>query len=124
VEVLREKKKMTLTVKVAERPSDADALTMSPEGTHAWRGVQVGELTEALRQQQNLPPQIHGVVVLRLEPSSPGAMARLRPGDVINGINQQSVRNLADFERATRGVAGDCLVRTLRGYVVVKSSAE
>ncbi len=44
----------------------------------------------------------------RVEEDSPAAEAGLQRGDVIREVNRQRIRNLQDFERATKALkAGD-----------------
>jgi serine protease Do len=42
------------------------------------------------------------VVVIRVDDESPAAAAGVQRGDVIREINRQRVRNIADFEQATK----------------------
>jgi len=45
-----------------------------------------------------------GVLVFSVEDDSPAAEAGLQRGDVIREVNRQRVRNLQDYERATKEV--------------------
>lgn len=123
-EVLRNKKTVTITVQIGERPGDLDELSVVAPGVQRWRGLQVSDVTPELAQQGEIPPGTTGVIVTNVEPGSPAAMARLRPGDVINAVNHQVVRNTAEFARATQHLTGNCLLRTLRGYVVIHPTVE
>lgn len=56
-------------------------------------GVEVGDLDAAARQQFEIPRNIRGALVANVDPNSNAAESGLQPGDVIVGINRQSVRN-------------------------------
>ena len=60
----------------------------------------------------------YGIVVAQVEGGT-GAEAGLRPGDVINQVNLAPVRNVADFERIEKVMAGTqrlLLLRVFRGH--------
>ncbi|MBI2885301.1 MAG: Do family serine endopeptidase [Candidatus Omnitrophica bacterium] len=118
VEVLREGKRMSVNVEIGERPTDTDAAVGTSE---AWRGLKVMELTPQLREQFELPQDLSGVVITEVDPASPAAEANLQPGDVINEINRMQVNSVQEYRHAIEKVQGNALVRTTRGYVVVKA---
>ncbi|MDD4899464.1 MAG: Do family serine endopeptidase [Candidatus Omnitrophica bacterium] len=112
--VVREKKEMNIDVVVGARPdeaaeTEAQAQPGREEAAQKWRGITV--------EAQKAKP---GVVVSDVASASPADEAGIVPGDVILGINRQPVNNLADYQRLTKGLKGDCLIMTGRGYVVVK----
>ena len=49
-----------------------------------------------------LPAGTAGVVVNEVSPASAAASAGLKQGDVIQEVNRQPVRNIAEFEAAVR----------------------
>jgi serine protease Do len=119
VEILREGKRLTLNVEVGERPSEVEVAEGEIE---SWRGLRVAELTPDLADRfGGLPEDASGVVVTEVEPGSPADEANVQPGDIINEINRVQIRSLHDYREAMTKVRGNVLVRTNRGYVVVKS---
>ena len=56
-------------------------------------GVEVSDLDAAARQQFEIPRNIRGALVVNVDPNSNAAEAGLQAGDVIVGINRQSVRS-------------------------------
>jgi len=118
VEVLREGKRQTLTVEVGERPSEIE---VADQGGEAWRGLRVTELTPQLAERFRLGPSVSGVIVTDVESGSPAGEAGLQPGDIINEINRARIDSLKDYRQATAQAQGNALVRTNRGYVVVKT---
>jgi serine protease Do len=90
-----------MSVKLGELPTDkeqASVQTTNPQG--ALEGVTVGNVTDPAAQQFNLPANTKGVVVTGIDPSSPVADSGLQPGDVIQEVNHQPVRNVSDFDQA------------------------
>jgi serine protease Do len=119
VEILRDGKRQTIQVEIGERPVDDGE--GGPAASDAWRGLQVAGVDAETAGQFNLPPGITGVIVLDVEQGSPADEAGVRPGDVINEINRQKVESLNDYRKATAQVKSNkALVRTNRGYVVIK----
>lgn len=119
LEVLREGKPVALSIEIGERPTEP-ALAEADESSEAWRGVKVAELSPEAAQQFNLPAETKGVVVIDVAADSPAEEAGLRSGDLINEINRQKIESLRDYRAATEQVKGNALVRTNRGYVVIK----
>jgi len=74
-------------------------------------GVTVVELTDARRAEHNIPAQQQGVLVTRAERSA--ADRGLRPGDVIESINDQAVRDPVGFFDAVRQAAHAETVRLM-----------
>ncbi len=61
----------------------------------------VVNLTDQVRQEANIPKAVQGVVVGYLpDQDTPASIAGFKVGDVISGINGQSVRNVLDFYKA------------------------
>ncbi len=63
------------------------------------RGVQVDELTNDIRQQLGLKPNVNGVVVADVSGDSAAADAGLQRGDVIEQVNRQPVNSVSDYQR-------------------------
>ena len=119
VEVIREKKMLTLQVKVAERPEDFEQILKAGEEI-SWRGLEVSEFTSDLARRYGIT-QREAVVVISVEPDSPASRAGLTPGDVIIAINRGQIKDMEDYKSAIKGVKGDALLRTERGFVVLKA---
>ncbi len=65
----------------------------------SMRGVQVDELTNDIRQQLGLKPNVKGVVVTDVPGDSAAADAGLQRGDVIEQVNRQPVDSVSEYER-------------------------
>jgi serine protease Do len=114
--IIRDGHESRITVTLGSRPADlaqGPATGKSPSGG-TLQGLAVENLTPALARQLGLPEGTRGVAITQLDPSSPGALGGLQPGDVIESINRQPVRNVADFNRLAADVKGDVLLRINR----------
>jgi serine protease Do len=60
-------------------------------------GIEVDNLTPELAKQLGYSPTEEGVVITKVKPGSPAALAGMRPGFLIQAINHKKVTNLADF---------------------------
>ncbi|MBI3088426.1 MAG: Do family serine endopeptidase [Candidatus Omnitrophica bacterium] len=120
LEILRDGKRQTVAVEVGERPTEEELA----EGgaAEAWRGLLVAELNPQLAERFGLSPDAAGVIVTEVEPNSPADESHVQPGDVINEINRMPIGSLTDYRQAIANIQGNALVRTHRGYVVVKAA--
>jgi serine protease Do len=114
LDILRNGQQHTVKVTLEQRPADlsfAGGSRRSPnEG--ALRGITVQNLTEPLRRQLGIPPDVHGVVVTDIAPDGPAAQF-LEQGDVILSINHHEVKSVADFNRLAAEAKGQTLLRVL-----------
>jgi len=96
-----------LSVKLGELPTDqAKASTEEGKSDKALDGVTVENLDAQTARQLGLAPSTTGVVVTDIDPSSPLASAGLRTGDVIQEVNHQPVKTVAQLQEAIHK-AGD-----------------
>jgi serine protease Do len=124
LEILRDGQPLTIKVTLGERPPEAGTRRGGggvQEGT--LRGISVQNLTSSIRDQLGLPRNVTGVVIMQLDPNSPAAQQGLQEGDVIEAINRQAVRNVADFTRLAAQARGQTLLRINRqgngGFIVI-----
>jgi serine protease Do len=129
VDSLRDGQPLTLKATLGERPDDlgmqAGEHEKVQEGT--LRGIMVQDLTPQIREQLGLLPRVTGVVIKGIDPNSPAAQQGLQPGDVIEAINRQPVRSVADFNRLVAQAKEQTLLRVNRqgnGAFVVISPDE
>src|SRR5215468_1847608 len=102
VKVWRDKSEKTLEIKIGETPDETVALKSTNKG-RAMLGLDVRPITPDVARQLNLRGG-EGVLVFSVDDDSPAAEAGLQRGDVIREVNRQRVRNLQDYERATKEV--------------------
>ncbi|MDD5043932.1 MAG: Do family serine endopeptidase [Candidatus Omnitrophica bacterium] len=123
--VIRDKREVALDIVIGQRPETAEEGLeegLEEEGVPSklWRGIEVQELNAALSRRYDLEKQT-GVLVTDVKPGSPADDAGIAPGDVILEINKTTVKSVEDYNKLTSAAKGDVLVKTNRGYAVVKS---
>jgi serine protease Do len=129
LEILRNGQVETKQVTLEQRPTDLaySGGGRKPMSQGPLRGVAVQNLTPALRQELQLPANVHGVVVTNIDPESPAAQ-RLEPGDVITSINQQPVNSIADYNKLAADAKGKALLRVIHqgqaAFVVITSEGD
>ncbi len=62
-------------------------------------GIEVRELTRDVLYENDLPLDLNGVYVYRVDRASPAGLAGLEIGDIILQVNYQNVKNLTSFRR-------------------------
>lgn len=121
VGIVRDKKDMILEIEVAQRPEEIEEFGEVALGT--WRGIEVQELNEEVARKYRVSEK-QGVIVVNVQPASPADLAGLRRGDIITEINRRPIKNLNDYNNATKSAKGDVLIRTSRGYGVIKEETQ
>jgi len=132
VKVLSDGKEKSLQVALKEMPDRLPGVgreESDESSSDALDGVEVGDITSALRSQYRLPADIKGAIITNLDPNSASYEAGLRVGDVIVEINRKSVSNAEEAVDLSKNVSNKrVLVRVWsRGgtrYVVVDESKE
>lgn len=119
IEIIRDKAPKILKIQIGERPAEI-AQGAQQEGPATWRGLQVSDITEPIAQRLRIEVK-EGVIVLSVEPESPASLAGMRPGDIITKINDFEIKNKQDYDSAITKTEGTALVRTERGFVVIKA---
>ncbi|MGE0210574.1 MAG: DegQ family serine endoprotease [Parvibaculaceae bacterium] len=82
--------------KLAEAKSD-----QTPAGAQqaSVLGMTLGPITDPLREQYKIKPEVKGTVVTAVEPNSPAAEKRIEPGDVITEAGEKEVTGPGDVEK-------------------------
>lgn len=118
VDVLREGKKETITVKVGDREA-AEAVASE---NMPLPGVQAAALTEAHRKRLGIPSEINGVLVTGVDSDSPLA-GRLVAGVVILNVNREPVKTPKDIAQRLRKGRANAMQLYYNGgysYLVVR----
>jgi len=123
VKIIRDRVGKTLKVTIERRPGEDEEIEVaerpSDSVSKAWRGIKVGNITEDIAMQLGIRDKT-GVVVLEIDMSSQFAVMGMRRGDVIREINKNIIKNIDDFNRIIKEARGNVLIRTDRGYFIVK----
>jgi len=101
--IIRDGKPQTLNVKVGEyqKPGTevADNSGATP-GNTGKLGFAVDDLSQEVRQQLNVPAEVHGAAIADVRPGSPADDAGLAPGDVVIEVNRHPVATAEQFASA------------------------
>jgi serine protease Do len=135
LEILRDGRRQTLQVKLAERPvreRDADGLDgfggrstrpRQPEPTDTPLGLSVRDLDRSFVGRLEIPESVNGVIISRVDPTGAAFQALLRRGFVIMEINRRPIASVAEYQKivaATR--PGDILAMYVYDPTLVERS--
>ena len=119
LQVLRDDKRMTVPVRLTERPNSAKTdpddgrgggTPPSSDEPEPPLGLTVRDLDRATMARYNIPSSIQGVRISSVNPTGAVFSLPLRPGYVITEINRKPVRSVSEYERLFSTVkAGDVL---------------
>lgn len=114
LDVLRDGRRQTVTVRSGTRPSERELLEraqqgagerenarptpQAPSGAAFVGGLSVGPLDGAARQRYSIGSGVNGVVVTDVARGSAGARAALRAGDVIVRADNQAVSSVSELQ--------------------------
>jgi serine protease Do len=118
--IIRDKKEMPVTVRIGERPSGTESRQDKVEAGESWRGLEVTRITPDIARRYRIE-QRKGIIVSNVEPGSAADEAGIRPGDIIVRINNKSVNSMDDYKNIITTIVGDALIKTSRGYLVVRA---
>ena len=111
VVVIREKKEVTLTIKLGEMPEMVEEARVRGEEkeeigegeVEQWLGMKVEALTPALAGKYRIEDG-EGVVIVEIEIGSKAEEMGLVEGDLIRSINRQSTGNCKEFKKVVKKV--------------------
>jgi len=85
-------------------------------------GITVVEISDATREKYTIPDSVRGLVVVEVDESSDAALKGMRPGDVIDEIQQVFISTAADadaaLQRAKEASRNVVLVRVMSGGTI------
>ncbi|HVM23163.1 MAG TPA: Do family serine endopeptidase [Sphingomicrobium sp.] len=131
LEIVRGGRRMTVTVQVAERPTEEQLARISGGGEgqgtseqstpapQSALGLSLAPLTPELARAANLPAGARGVIITRIDPNSNAAEKGLQRGDLIMSVNNQPVTTpaqvVAAIDAARRAGRSSVLLLVKRG---------
>jgi len=127
--VLRDGKELTVNIVMGERPAE-EVLTKGEGGkaetaealtSNKWRGLTVTDITDEISQKFNIQKQ-EGVLITAVDENSPAYEAGLRGGLIIKEINKTAIKNVAEYDKVVQNAKGNVLVRTNKGFIIVKEA--
>ena len=105
--VFREGRERVIELTVAPRPDAARAAGAGETRPGApiemeKVGIEVTTITPEVRTQFRMPDTINGVVIARVDPSSPAGRNGLRPGQIVRRIGDATIETMDDFNEAMK----------------------
>lgn len=134
--ILRNAQGLGFAIPINTAQRIANQLITEGKVQHPFLGIQMVTLTPEMKENINSDPNVglsvneeDGVLIARVLPNSPAAKAGIRAGDVIKGINGQSVKTAEDVQKSveTSQVGGNLQLELRRNQqslnVAVQPSA-
>jgi len=120
-EILRGGKEMSIKVKIGKMPKEGEEMEELNEDIDkvSFRGLTIEDITPFYKRRFRIKVD-EGVVITDIEEDSAADKSELRVGDVISKIEKKKVRSKEDFKAITSEIKGSCLIKTNRGYAVLK----
>jgi len=83
-----------------QRPESEEETSSNPGTGNEKFGLSLQPFTAGMAQRNGLEAEDQGLLVTRIDPSGSAATAGIRQGDLIQEVNRQPVRTIADFSAA------------------------
>lgn len=105
VKIIRSKKAKELTVTIGEMPETVTAAAEVPDEEYEL-GLQVIDISDP-RAERYEPKTTSGVIIVGIKTNTPAEEAGFRVADVILGIGDNTISNIADYRNALRKLEKD-----------------
>ncbi|MCM8832226.1 MAG: Do family serine endopeptidase [Candidatus Omnitrophica bacterium] len=120
MQILREGKHIFLNIEVGPRPQDDIFLkTGEIKKEVIFRGMKVENINSFLKQKFRITEE-EGVVITNIQENSAAEKSGFMVGDVILKVENKIIKNTDDFFEAISKVKGKCLLKTNRGFIILK----
>lgn len=99
VRLIRDGREMTVPVTLEQMNGSKVASASGQEHGKARWGVGLSNLTPEVREEMQIPSDVHGAVITNVEPGSSADNSGLSQGMVIEEVNRHPVQSAADVQR-------------------------
>ena len=124
LEIMREGKKLPLTVTLSEKPDEQTAVEKAPSDASPLAGLNLRDMSAEIRARLRAPAKLGGVVVAEVAPGSPAEEAGLHEGDVITHIDRKPVNQTSQLKAFDLEKKANILVRVWRNgtnlFIVIR----
>ena len=69
-------------------------------------GITLSSITQDVRMRQNIPENVSGLLVTKVEQNTDAEIKGIRPGDIIQEVNQVSVNDINAFRKIINSLKG------------------
>jgi serine protease Do len=107
VKVIRNGHEEEVTATIGEQTETKQVARAESGSESALAGVEVQGLNQQMARELGLHGNVHGVVVVNVEPDSQADRVGLAQGDVIREINRHPVKSVNDYEKIVSGLKKD-----------------
>lgn len=124
IKIIREGKEKVLSIKIGKSPTEEGEelkVVTESKGEYSFRGMEVSELSAVYKQRYRIKED-KGVVITYIEDGSLAEKSGLRVGDVIIRVEGKDIENKEVFIEITSKIKESCLIKTNRGYFVLKGN--
>ena len=114
--IWRNEKKKSLKVIIAEMKEEDKEIEESKDSTPdsdtlqsdyiEQLGLTLSSITQDIRMRQNIPETVSGLIVNKVEQNTDAEIKGIRPGDIIQEINQVPVKNINAFRKIINSLKG------------------
>ncbi len=125
--IVRNTKNITIQTIIAKQPSlneSGEIIASKSQGSvsasQQWRGITAENIPTEVAKRLGRDSE-EGVLVTNIAQGSPAQESGLRKGDIILSVNYQPIRHIVDFQNMIKSSDGDCLIQTVRGYIILKA---
>ena len=120
IKIMRAQKPRTLKIKIGKIPSNLEEIEESTQnGKVSFRGMTVEDITPRYKSQLRIKED-KGVVIVDIKDGSLADESGFVVGDVITKIEDSQITNRKEFKSAVAKVSGGCLMKTNRGFRVLR----
>ena len=115
VTIWRNEKKKSLKVVIAEMKEEEKEVKESKEKIDSEMlksdyfeqlGITLSSITQDVRMRQNIPENVSGLLVTKVEQNTDAEIKGIRPGDIIQQINQVSINDINAFRKIISSLKG------------------
>ena len=115
VTIWRNERKKSLKVVIAEMKEEEKEVKESKNNNGAdtlksdyfeQLGITLSSITQDVRMRQNIPENVSGLLVTKVEQNTDAEIKGIRPGDIVQEINQVSVNEINAFRKILNSLKG------------------
>ena len=113
--IWRNEKKKSLKVVIAEMKEEEKEIEKSENSAEPNKlqsdyfeqlGITLSSLNQDIRMRQNIPKNVSGLLVTKVEQNTDAEIKGIRPGDIIQEINQTTVNDINEFKKIMNSLKG------------------